>query len=117
MKRGSTRRLGRRSFLKGALATAPFLIAGPSLLNPGRARAHGFSPVTTTDEYLLPSIPGVRTVAILTVGDRIGSYRMVGIPDGRAEVGYTYISRGEAPDGLAPADPCLNRVAPRLTCR
>ncbi len=82
MKRGSTRRLGRRSFLKGALATAPLLIAGPSLLKPGRAQAHGFSPVTTTDEYLFPSIPGVRTVAILTVGDTIGGYRMVGIPDG-----------------------------------
>jgi secreted PhoX family phosphatase len=81
MKRGS-RRLGRRSFLKGALATAPLLIAGPSLLKPGLAQAHGFSPVTTTDEYLLPSIPGVKTVAILTVGDSIGGYRMVGIPDG-----------------------------------
>ena len=85
MKRGS-RRLGRRSFLKGALATAPLLIAGPSFLKPGRAqphgRGHGFSPVTTTDEYLLPSIPGVQTVAILTVGDAVGGYRMVGIPDG-----------------------------------
>ena len=29
MKRGSTRQLGRRSFLKGALATAPLLLAGP----------------------------------------------------------------------------------------
>jgi hypothetical protein len=66
MKRGSTRRLGRRSFLKGALATAPLLIAGPSLLKPGLAQAHGFSPVTTTDEYLLPSIPGVKTVATRT---------------------------------------------------
>ena len=27
--------------------------------------------------------------------------RMLGIPDGRAQLGYTYISRGEAPDGLA----------------
>jgi hypothetical protein len=83
MKRGS-RRLGRRSFLKGALATAPLLIAGPSLLKPGRAQAqrHGFSPITTTDEYLLPSIAGVQTVAILSVGDAIGGYRMVGIPDG-----------------------------------
>jgi hypothetical protein len=85
MKRGS-RRLGRRSFLKGALATAPLLITGASILKPGGAQAqgrgHGFSPVTTTDEYLLPSIPGVQTVAILTVGDSVGGYRMVGIPDG-----------------------------------
>src|SRR4030095_3776363 len=83
MKRGSRRR-GRRWFLKVALATAPLLIAGPSLLKPGRAQAHGrgFSPVTTTDEYLLPSISGVKTVAILTRGDTGGGYRMVGIPDG-----------------------------------
>ena len=27
--------------------------------------------------------------------------QMLGIPDGRAELGYTYIDRGEAPDGMA----------------
>jgi len=27
--------------------------------------------------------------------------RMLGIPDDRAQLGYTYISRGEAPDGFA----------------
>src|SRR6266404_1318283 len=82
MKRGSTRQLGRRSFLKGALATAPLVLAGPSLLKPGRALADGIAPSTTTEPYLLPTIPGVRTVPILTVGDTIGGYRMVGIPDG-----------------------------------
>ena len=82
MKRGSTRKLGRRSFLKGALATAPLLLAGPSLRKPARALAHGLAPSTTTEPYLLPTLPGVRTVPILTVGDTIGSYRMVGIPDG-----------------------------------
>jgi hypothetical protein len=82
MKRGSTRRIGRRSFLKGALATAPLLLAGPSLLKPGRALAHGIAPSTTTESYLLPTLSGVRTIPILTVGDSIGGYRMVGVPDG-----------------------------------
>jgi len=83
MKRGSTRQLGRRSFLKGALATAPLWLSGPALLTPARGLAHhGLAPSTTTDPYLLPTIPGVRTVPILTVGDTIGGYRMVGIPDG-----------------------------------
>ena len=82
MKRGSTRQLGRRSFLKGALATAPLLLGGPSLLKPGRALGHGIAPSTTTEPYLLPTIDGVRTIPILTTGDSIRGYRMVGIPDG-----------------------------------
>lgn len=82
MKRESMRHLGRRSFLKRALATAPLLLVGPSLLPPGRTQAHGIARSTTTDAYLLPSIPGVRAVAILTVGDSVDGYRMVGIPDG-----------------------------------
>ena len=82
MKRGSTRRLGRRSFLKGALATAPLLLAGSSLLKPGRALAHGIAPSTATESYLLPTVSGVRTIPMLTTGDAIRGYRMVGIPDG-----------------------------------
>jgi hypothetical protein len=83
MKRGSTRKLGRRSFLKGAMATAPLMLVGPSLLKPARALVHqGLAPSTTTDPYLLPTLSGVRTVPILTVGDTIRGYRMVGIPDG-----------------------------------
>ena len=83
MKRGSTRKLGRRSFLTGAMATAPLLLVGPSLLKPARALAHqGLAPSTTAEPYLLPTLSGVRTVPILTVGDAIHGYRMVGIPDG-----------------------------------
>lgn len=82
MKRGSTWRMDRRSFLKGALASAPLLLAGPSLLKPGRAQAQNVGPSTTTDAYMLPSVAGVKTVALLTVGDSIDGYRMVGIPDG-----------------------------------
>jgi len=37
-----------------------------------------------------------------TAEDLAGAFaRMLGIPDGRAELGYTYISRNESPDGLA----------------
>jgi hypothetical protein len=85
MKQGS-RRLARRTFLKGALATAPLLAVGSSLTRPGLAQA-SLGPLTTgpstkTEPYLVPSVPGVHLVSILTVGDSIGGYRMVGIPDG-----------------------------------
>lgn len=74
----------RRSFLKGALAT-PILIAGSAAMAP--AKAHGSDstatgPSTSTEPYLIPSITGAKTVSILTVGDSVGGYRMVGIPDG-----------------------------------
>ncbi|HEY7205596.1 MAG TPA: phytase [Methylomirabilota bacterium] len=81
----------RRSFLKGTLATAPLLIAAPTLLAPREARAargtgprvpSNVGPSTTTEPYLVPSLPGAETVSILTVGDRVGPYRLVGIPDG-----------------------------------
>ncbi|MFI5326041.1 MAG: phytase [Candidatus Rokuibacteriota bacterium] len=82
----------RRSFLKGTLATAPLLL-GPGLLASGEARAdqgkgggprvpHHIGPSTKTEPYLVPSAAGVQTVSILTVGDRVDGYRMVGIPDG-----------------------------------
>jgi len=77
----------RRSFLKGALAT-PLVIAGSAAMAPAGAHSGAatatatMGPSTTTEPYLLPSITGAKTVAILTVGDSIGGYRMVGIPDG-----------------------------------
>lgn len=46
------------------------------------AMAQSIGPSTTTEPYLLPAMPGVRTVSALTVGDTVGGYRMVGIPDG-----------------------------------
>ena len=73
----------RRTLLKGALVTAPLLLAGPTLWLPRKAAAAGhFGPSTTTEPYLVPSVSGVELTAILTVGDSIGGYRMVGIPDG-----------------------------------
>jgi len=72
----------RRTFLKGVLAT-PLAVAGTSVLAPP-ASAHGITrgPSTTVEPYLAPSIAGAKTVAILTVGDSVNGYRMVGIPDG-----------------------------------
>lgn len=49
---------------------------------PGSAAAQSIGPSTTTEPYLLPTTPGVSTTSILTVGDSVGGYRMVGIPDG-----------------------------------
>jgi len=80
--------LSRRTFLKGALATAPLLLAGPSVfLKPKTARAaQTIGPSTTTEPYLVPSLPGVDITSILTTGDAVGGYRMVGIPDGLGTV-------------------------------
>src|SRR5262245_46401077 len=74
--------LARRTFLKGALASVPVAVLSPTLFAPGRAAALMVGPSTTTAPYLLPTVANVRTVAILTVGNAIGGYRMVGIPDG-----------------------------------
>lgn len=79
-------KMGRRMFLKGALATAPLLIAGPTILTPRKSYAddnfRSIGQSTTTEPYMIPSVPGVKLVSILTVGDVIDGYRMVGIPDG-----------------------------------
>src|SRR5262249_59586271 len=39
-------------------------------------------PSKATEPYLVPTIDGVKLISILTVGDAVGNYRMVGIPDG-----------------------------------
>jgi hypothetical protein len=46
------------------------------------AGAQNIGPSTTTEPYMLPTISGVSTTSILTTGDSVGGYRMVGIPDG-----------------------------------
>jgi autotransporter-associated beta strand protein len=60
-----------RSFLVAAAATASLsaqsLIQGPS---------------SSQTPYLTPTAPGWSSTSILTVGDAIGGYQMVGIPDG-----------------------------------
>src|SRR5262245_34155537 len=44
--------------------------------------AQNIGPSTTTEPYLLGTRSGVSTTSILTTGDSIGGYRMVGVPDG-----------------------------------
>lgn len=60
-----------RSFLVAAAATvslsAQSLITGPS---------------SSQTPYLTPTAPGWSSTSVLTVGDAIGGYQMVGIPDG-----------------------------------
>lgn len=53
--------------LIGASATAQSVFLGPS---------------TSTTSYQHPTAPGVRITSVLTVGDTVNGYRMVGIPDG-----------------------------------
>jgi hypothetical protein len=52
----------------------------------GPASGQSIGPSTTTEPYLLPSasLPAeaVRTISLLSVGDNVNGYRMVGIPDG-----------------------------------
>lgn len=46
------------------------------------ASAQNIGPSTKTEPYILPTIAGVSTTSILTTGDSVGKYRMVGTPDG-----------------------------------
>lgn len=48
----------------------------------GTALAQNTGPSSSQSPYVLPTIPGVSTTSIFTVGDTVGGYRMVGIPDG-----------------------------------
>jgi hypothetical protein len=72
-----------RTVAGGALAAGVMAIvaAGPaSAERPGIEGTTG--PSTSTPPYVLPVADGVRTSSLLTVGDRVGAYRMAGIPDG-----------------------------------
>jgi len=46
------------------------------------ASAQLVGPSTSQSAYVLPSLPVVGTTSVVSVGDSIGGYRMVGIPDG-----------------------------------
>src|SRR5262245_43195642 len=48
----------------------------------GLAHAQNTGPSTSTSPYVRPTARVLSTSAILTTGDTIGGYRMVGIPDG-----------------------------------
>ena len=58
-----------------AVAAAPAVAEKPGIEEP-------MGPSTTTAPYVVPVAEGVQTSSLLTVGDRVGGYRMVGIPDG-----------------------------------
>ncbi|MFM9984962.1 MAG: esterase-like activity of phytase family protein, partial [Flavobacteriales bacterium] len=63
-----------------------YSLAGANAISnyvPGPATNNGVTGIsTTTTPYLLPSAPGAQFTSVLTVGDQIGGYKMVGIPDG-----------------------------------
>ncbi len=52
------------------------------LMLAGGAQAQITGPSSSQSPYVLPSATGVKTISLLTVGDTVGGYRMVGIPDG-----------------------------------
>ena len=57
--------------------------SAPSPLEALEARrlfAAGFH--TAAPAYLTPTAPGVEVTPLLTTGDSVGGYRMVGVPDG-----------------------------------
>jgi hypothetical protein len=109
-----SRPISRRTLLKGALASAPLLIS-PTLLLPRKASAaSNMGPSTTTEPYLVPTIPGVKFVSILTVGDSIGGYRMVGIPDGlglfnSSKTEFTVLMNHEINPTATPSNPGIVR--------
>jgi hypothetical protein len=75
----------RRRFCTSLAATGSLALAGvigaPALAEkPGIEEPVG--PSTGIASYVEAVGPGVRTSSLLTVGDRVGGYRMVGIPDG-----------------------------------
>ncbi|HLQ79319.1 MAG TPA: twin-arginine translocation signal domain-containing protein, partial [Terriglobia bacterium] len=72
----------RRSLLKGAAVGSGALLLGKT--------AFGHppdGPSTAVRPYVVPSVPGVHIKPILTTGDAIGGYHMVGIPDGLGAIG------------------------------
>jgi len=65
--------------------TAPLLALAVSITLAGMARAQVAGPSSSQTSYLLPSGPSagnITATSLLTVGDIIGGYKMVGIPDG-----------------------------------
>jgi len=66
----------RRALVGALVATAAALAAATALGNAITGPSSSQSP------YVVRSQPGVVTKAILTVGDSVGGYRMVGVPDG-----------------------------------
>jgi len=58
------------------------LAAMAAILYAAVASAQIQGPSSSQTPYVLPTVPGVTTTSILTTGDSVGGYRMVGTPDG-----------------------------------
>jgi hypothetical protein len=72
-----------RSRLRRPVALLAAAVVFASAVPGTGAAAHIVTgPSSSASPYVLPVADGVRTVAILTVGDAIDGYQMVGIPDG-----------------------------------
>ena len=59
---------------------ATFALATASAVAGHRWSSTG--PSSSDPPYQVPHLPGVKLTSVLTVGDSVGGYRMVGIPDG-----------------------------------
>jgi len=58
------------------------IAAAVALTTPVMALAQVTGPSSSATPYIVPLATGVQSVSIMTVGDTVGGYRMVGIPDG-----------------------------------
>ena len=67
--------IGRSKIAAGSAAAAAVLVGGSVL-------SALTGPSTLQSPYILPSLPVVTTASLLSVGDAVNGYRMVGIPDG-----------------------------------
>jgi hypothetical protein len=72
----------RRTALHVLPAAICALVAAACVAGVGPAATGRIGPSTTTGPYLVPTHPGVQTHSLLTVGDSVHGYRMVGVPDG-----------------------------------
>ena len=65
-----------------ATGVAAALVALTATTAVAAAPGSATGPSSSASPYLLRTTPGVVTTSVLTVGDSVGGYRMVGIPDG-----------------------------------
>ncbi len=65
-------RIGACACFAALVAVTPALASGPISTGPSSSQS----------PYVVPAAPGVQTRSIITVGDAVDGYRLVGIPDG-----------------------------------
>src|SRR5262245_59695737 len=70
-----------KTFMKRTCASSVLALAGVAATSV-LTSAQGTGPSTLQSAYVLPSLASVETTSILSVGDSVLGYRMVGIPDG-----------------------------------